>query len=128
MSESEAQRKNLTESLRARERELRARIRDALVDAERNLQAPRGRVHDAGDESVADLLADLRVIGLEQEAKELEDIQAAFARVAQGVYGVCIDCGESIARERLNAHPTAKRCAACQTRHEHRATDRTPSL
>jgi RNA polymerase-binding transcription factor DksA len=38
--------------------------------------------------------------------------------VANGTYGECIECGEPIPAARLEVNPTARRCAACQARHE----------
>jgi DnaK suppressor protein len=42
-------------------------------------------------------------------------------RVADGSFGECVDCGEAIARARLEANPAAERCIACQERAETRA-------
>jgi DnaK suppressor protein len=38
--------------------------------------------------------------------------------MANGLYGLCMDCGEEIPLERLFAQPAAIRCAACQTNAE----------
>ena len=32
--------------------------------------------------------------------------------------GICIDCGDAVAYERLAAYPTAKRCLGCQQQRE----------
>jgi len=50
---------------------------------------------------------------------QLADIAAARARMQRGQYGNCIDCQQPIPFSRLQAYPTAKRCTACQRRHEH---------
>lgn len=106
--------------------------RDAL-----GLAATRGgasvdrEVRDAGDESVAALLRDVDVSGHERELQELKDIDAALARIATGSFGACLECGGAIARDRLDAYPTAKRCFGCQQLHEKRRTagvDMSPSL
>jgi RNA polymerase-binding transcription factor len=49
---------------------------------------------------------------------ELERIAAVRERLAGGVFGQCIDCGEPIGAPRLQAQPTAVRCTDCQWRHE----------
>lgn len=46
----------------------------------------------------------------------LAEVDAAFARLDQGTYGVCERCGQMIGRDRLEAIPTARRCIICQTR------------
>ena len=49
---------------------------------------------------------------------ELEAVDDALGRVANGTYGICIDCGRAIAPERLAALPQAARCITCQRRSE----------
>ena len=38
----------------------------------------------------------------------LEEIEAALVRIRLGVYGVCLESGEPIRRERLDAKPWAR--------------------
>ena len=73
---------------------------------------------DAGDTSIADLLSDVAFAEVARDAAEVRDISAAQARIAAGTYGVCIDCGRPIAKKRLEAYPTAKRCIEDQQRRE----------
>ena len=44
---------------------------------------------------------------------ELERIDAAFGRIADGEYGCCVRCGEDIAAERLSFDPTTPLCITC---------------
>lgn len=73
---------------------------------------------DSGDESVATSLADFNLAVVDRHVRELRDIEATFRRIRDATYGVCIDCGDSISFARLQAYPTAKRCLACQEKHE----------
>jgi DnaK suppressor protein len=102
-----------------RRRQLAAEIRG---DAERARGEQYGELagatHDTGDESVADLLADLDQAEMTRDLTELRDLEAARLRLSAGSYGVCADCGGEIGYERLRANPAALRCIACQTRHE----------
>jgi RNA polymerase-binding transcription factor DksA len=50
-----------------------------------------------------------------RESRELQDIDVALARIADGSYGACIDCGGEVGRARLKADPTLTRCPHCQT-------------
>ena len=50
--------------------------------------------------------------------RELQQIAAVRERLASGVFGMCVDCGEPIGAARLQAQPTAVRCTDCQWRHE----------
>ncbi|GAA2015850.1 TraR/DksA family transcriptional regulator [Microbacterium ulmi] len=58
------------------------------------------------------LLAGLR----DEASRTLGEIDLALARVADGTYGTCVDCGRAIPDARLRARPTALRCVACAER------------
>jgi DnaK suppressor protein len=77
-----------------------------------------GQVHELEDESVADLLVDLNLAIIDMHVEEIRNIDASLMRIAQGGYGVCIDCGVDIAVERLQATLTATRCTPCQSTYE----------
>jgi RNA polymerase-binding transcription factor DksA len=77
-----------------------------------------GAAPDPGDESVATLIADLGHADMGRDVDELRGLEAARGRLADGSYGICLDCGAEIAFERLQATPTAVRCIRCQTAHE----------
>lgn len=89
-----------------------------------------GRVHDAAEESVAELLMAMNISSSKRETGELADVEAALTRIRNGVFGVCIDCGGPVGHDRLKAYPTAKRCIDCQSRRENMqgGRDSTPSL
>ena len=44
---------------------------------------------------------------------EVKRIDAALARIEEGEYGYCDDCGESIAEKRLEIDPMAELCVSC---------------
>lgn len=119
--------------LRARDLELRQAIHASLINNEDKTYAEvAGRVLDSAEQSVADLISDARILQMEKEVAEQADVMAALARLTDGTYGECIDCGDDIGIKRLEAYPTAKRCIRCQTHYEttHRGggRDTTPSL
>lgn len=120
------------ERLRARDQELRQAIHRALVNNEDKTYAEvAGQVLDSGEQSMADVLADVKIHGIQKDVAEQADVIAAQARVANGSYGTCADCGDDIGARRLEAWPTAKRCIGCQTKYDARrrgARDSTPSL
>ena len=120
MSLSQTQLSGLVRLLEERHAALLEEVRGELEQSE-NLQyielLDRGPA-DIGDQSMADALADLNVAIVDRHIRELRDIEAARARVADSTYGVCVDCGDHIALERLRAWPTAKRCHACQQQRE----------
>ena len=109
----------LAYALTTRRNELLDEIRR---DLERTREEPyakfAGATPDAGDQAVADLLADLGEAETTRDLGELRALEAALKRVSDGAYGLCVDCGEDIPYERLHAQPSAARCVACQQRHE----------
>ena len=54
----------------------------------------------------------------EVQRRQLSMIDAALARVADGEYGLCVDCGAEIDPKRLAALPFALLCTECATRRE----------
>ena len=61
---------------------------------------------------------ELELILDDRESAELRTVNAALKRIADGVYGVCMDCGVGIPPARLHAAPEAERCVGCQEKHE----------
>jgi RNA polymerase-binding protein DksA len=53
---------------------------------------------------------------LEHEAHLLTEINDALARVDQGAYGRCVECGQAISPRRLHAIPYARHCLRCANR------------
>jgi DnaK suppressor protein len=51
---------------------------------------------------------------------EIEEIEAALQRIADGTYGVCVDCDAPIGFPRLNAMPSANLCIGCARSRENR--------
>jgi DnaK suppressor protein len=54
----------------------------------------------------------------EQLQRELEAVERAERRLADGTYGVSVESGQPIPDERLEANPTAERTAEEQARYE----------
>lgn len=122
----------LREALEKRRTELTVEIDRGLVAAQgASLRELAGGVGDIGDAAVAELAASQQLAGMQDETEELTDVEAALARIREGTFGNCIECGEPIAEERLRVYSTAKRCLRCQEEYERRGrspTDLTPSL
>jgi DnaK suppressor protein len=70
------------------------------------------------DQASADTQRGLAFSLQERESAELIAIDAALQRIADGSFGLCVDCGASIPTARLHAAPTALRCVNCQTAFE----------
>jgi DnaK suppressor protein len=91
--------------------------------------AAEAREHQSDDWAQADAERDLAFALEERESAELVAIDEALKRIADGSYGLCVDCGTGIATARLHANPTALRCVPCQEKVEQaRGGTLTPSL
>ena len=55
---------------------------------------------------------------LTDEVDVLEMIDEALQRIEDSEYGVCLDCGAVIPRERLEAKPYARYCTKCKSKRE----------
>ena len=77
-----------------------------------------GAVTDLGDEALADLLSDLDNAEVARDMRTVRELDATQARIADGSYGTCAECGGEIGLERLHAYPTAMRCIKCQEVYE----------
>lgn len=101
--------------LKQRSRALAAELRGEIADAnaQRAAQAGEGALDQADHAQIDSMTAqETGMVG--HYALELADVDAALARIAQGTYGICIDCGAEVPHARLSAYPTAKRCVDCQ--------------
>jgi DnaK suppressor protein len=54
----------------------------------------------------------------ETDGRLLAAIDAALARIEDGTYGTCVNCGAQIAPERLEAMPWATLCIDCKRKEE----------
>jgi DnaK suppressor protein len=54
----------------------------------------------------------------DRERKLILKIKEALARIEDGTFGYCEECGEEISEERLKARPVTTLCIACKTKAE----------
>jgi DnaK suppressor protein len=73
------------------------------------------------DRATVRLLNDLTLETAGQRAAEAQVLRQALARIEDGSYGECEECGQPIGASRLLARPEARLCIACQTRAERRS-------
>ena len=55
---------------------------------------------------------------IEAAAEQRAQVEAALARLDDGTYGVCVDCGRQIPQARLEVRPEAARCVEDQAKAE----------
>lgn len=100
--------------LHARAQVLRDEIR--AIEAERGTpHTPHDEVADTGEAGEQRTREAVRDAEQGRDSAELRAVAAALARIDQGSYGICIDCGNDIPWPRLQVQPAAARDIACQT-------------
>jgi RNA polymerase-binding transcription factor DksA len=74
--------------------------------------------HDYEDTDFAQALSDREINDtlVHLLGENREQVERALERLSAGKYGVCEDCDEPIATERLKFRPEATRCVGCQAR------------
>jgi len=93
--------------------EVQGKIRD--VRAEGNKERD---VLDQGESSEVDIQEDIEFALIQMKSETLNKIDDALARLEQGQYGNCFECGEEISEKRLRALPFAVRCKDCEEARE----------
>ena len=100
----------LLEQLRQQTETARGNQNDALEFA-----AMDDGVKDVADQSVKDVSQEIEYRLSERASQAIADIDQALLRIDEGSYGVCARCGKDIPERRLDAIPTARYDAECQT-------------
>ncbi|HZH91340.1 MAG TPA: TraR/DksA family transcriptional regulator [Pyrinomonadaceae bacterium] len=86
-------------------------------------------VKDSVDMSLQDVNQELQLRLGERESQAVADIDQALLRIEEGSYGICQACGKAIDERRLEAVPTARYDAPCQSRlEEEQGLDDIPTL
>jgi DnaK suppressor protein len=110
----------LKKMLEDRRRELQAAVQGKMRDvrAEGTWGGKQSEVFDAVESSEADIQDDLEFALIQMKSETLNKVTDALARLDQGDYGNCFECGEEIAEKRLRALPFAVRCKDCEEARE----------
>lgn len=103
MSEFEEQRR----AMLARLAELDARLHE--IEEELDSHQSRDWEELATERETDEVLERMGTAGQQEIAR----IKAALQRMEEGTYGICLECGEPIAHERLRLVPFAPLCARC---------------
>jgi DnaK suppressor protein len=110
----------LKRMLEARRRELQAEVQGKIRDvrAEGSWGGKLNEVLDAVESSEVDIQDEIEFALIQMKSETLNKVHDALARLDQGDYGNCFDCGEEIAEKRLRALPFAVRCKDCEEARE----------
>ena len=82
-------------------------------------------IQDIGDESVTIYNRHLLMSLSENERAKLIEVDEALDRIENGSFGICEECEEPIALQRLEVMPNARYCVRCKEEFE-KASERSP--
>jgi DnaK suppressor protein len=110
----------LKRMLEERRREIQAEVQGRMRDvrAEGAWGGKQNEVLDAVESSEVDIQDEIEFALIQMKSETLNKINDALARLEQGDYGNCFDCGAEIAEKRLRALPFAVRCKDCEEARE----------
>ena len=94
------------------QREEARRSLDRLGDETRSLDSDCPK--DVGDLCTTNLSKEALFQQRNERQLTMRMIDAALARIQQGIFGVCVACGEDINLRRLDALPWTQYCLRCQ--------------
>jgi DnaK suppressor protein len=77
-----------------------------------------GFVPDPADAGANLSEADRSEAVIEAARGQRRRVTEALERIADGAYGLCVDCGDHVPEGRLEARPDAARCVRCQSKHD----------
>src|SRR5713226_4189213 len=70
---------------------------------------------ESSDLALRNMIQEMALGSGDRESQTVAAIDQALMRVDEGSYGICLRCGRPIDERRLEAMPTARYDAACQT-------------
>jgi DnaK suppressor protein len=105
--------------LEERRREIMSEVQGRMRDVrEEGAGSTVQGVLDSVESSEADIQDDIEFALIQMKGETLNKVNDALARLENGDYGFCFECGEEIAEKRLRALPFAVRCKDCEEARE----------
>ena len=108
----------LKKMLLERQREILNEVQGKIRDVRAEGSEKPHDVLDPGETSEVDIQEDIEFALIQMKAETLNKINEALARLDEGRYGHCFECGDEIAEARLRALPFAVRCKDCEEERE----------
>ena len=109
----------LKQILEERRREILSEVQTKMRDVRAEGASGEGQgVLDAAEASEADIQDDIEFALIQMKSETLHKINEALARLDEGTFGYCFECGEEISERRLRALPFAVRCKDCEEARE----------
>ncbi len=112
---SAAQHTQLEAALLQRQRELQSELQTHLGGQDRVEHAREQLLQDADGERAHDADREVDLARSDMTLDALRQVNQALQHLAVHSYGLCIECGQAIAFERLQHSPEVTRCIGCQS-------------
>ena len=108
---------------------VRKRLEDACAQLDKSIEVLRSEQPAAREDFPQDEIdagtslaeGDRAEAILASAMSQRSEVVAALARIQDGSYGTCADCGRPIPEGRLEARPEASRCVNCQSKRDQTA-------
>ena len=104
--------------LARREAQLQEEVRTVGATMSAPAQVPMREAEEPAEAAEERMLSGLDHVQRLRDQEELVEIDAARARIRDGSYGLCRECGEPIPLARLRVVPTARLCLPHQAEWE----------
>ena len=101
-----------------RQREIMHEVQGKIRDVRAEGADKDHEVLDPGETSEVDIQEDIEFALIQMKAETLNKINEALARLDEGTFGYCFECGDEISERRLRALPFAVRCKDCEEARE----------
>ena len=88
---------------------LQKKVRDRVAESDESW-----RNRDAEENIEAGMQDDIRFALLQMQSETLKKYDEVLARLENGAYGYCYECGNEITERRLRALPFAVHCKDCE--------------
>jgi RNA polymerase-binding transcription factor len=92
--------------------------RSALATVEQGRETAADDTADSADQAVLSYEREILFTRGTQTHGQLALVKSALARMHEGLYGECVECGTEIGAKRLQAVPWTPYCIACQEKME----------
>ena len=87
----------------------------AIYKSEDSLLAVDQNIANTFEDDVTDAEVHDRVVAIRTQLKRRRaEVREALAKIDNGTYGICDNCGKKISRDRLVAFPSARFCFECE--------------
>ena len=115
MAQSPQTLKRLEEKLREQQQQL---LEHTLSAVEQGRETVAADTQDAADQAVLSYQKEMLFRQGTHGSSQLTAIRGALARLAEGTFGDCVHCGQTIGAKRLEALPWTAYCIECQEKIE----------